>query len=85
MSTDAVNLGGEGMLEARRVSSASFALGLLLAALGIFAVLSPLFTGVAVSTMIGMLLLAGGIAQTIFAFQYESFGTGALRFLLGHE
>lgn len=83
MTTDAVNLGGEGMLAARRVSSASFALGMLLAVLGTFAGLSPLFTGVAVSTMIGMLLFAGGVAQTIFAFQSESFGKGAFRFLLG--
>jgi len=33
--------------------------------------------------MIGLLLFAGGIAQTIFAFQSESFGKGILRFLLG--
>lgn len=83
MTTDAVNLGGAGMQVARRASSASFAWGLLVAMLGIFAAMSPLFTGVVINTMIGMLLFAGGIAQTIFAFQSESFGKGVLRFLLG--
>jgi uncharacterized membrane protein HdeD (DUF308 family) len=55
----------------------------VLTVLGIFAVMSPLFTGLTVTFLVGMLLFAGGIAQGIFAFQAESFGKGALRFLIG--
>ncbi len=83
MTTETINFGGAGMQAARRASSASFALGLLLAMLGIFAVMSPLFTGVAVNTLLGLLLFGGGIIQIVIAFQSETFGKGVFRFLFG--
>jgi uncharacterized membrane protein HdeD (DUF308 family) len=42
-----------------------------------------MFTGVAVTALVGMLLLAAGIVEVIFAFQADSFGKGVLRFLFG--
>ena len=83
MNTNELNMSGEGMMVARSMSRASLSFGLLLAVLGTFCVLAPLFTGIAVTTLIGVLFLAGGIAQVIHAFQSESLGKGVLRFLVG--
>ena len=71
------------ILAAREASKASIAFGTLLTVLGIFAVLAPLFTGVALTALVGMLLIAGGIVEIVFAFQAESFGKGVLKFLFG--
>jgi uncharacterized membrane protein HdeD (DUF308 family) len=77
------NLGGEGMLVARQAARTSLGFGIMLTVLGIFAVMAPIFAGLTVTVMVGMLLFGGGITQGIFAFQAESFGKGALRFLFG--
>jgi uncharacterized membrane protein HdeD (DUF308 family) len=68
---------------ARRASKASSSLGAGLMLLGVFAVMAPMFTGVAVTALIGMLLFAGGGVEIVFAFRAGSFGKGALRFLFG--
>ena len=47
------------------------------------AIASPLFAGTYVAIMVGILVLLGGVAQTIYAFQAKSFGAGALALLLG--
>jgi uncharacterized membrane protein HdeD (DUF308 family) len=70
-------------LVARQASKASVAFGAVLSVLGIFAVIAPLFAGIAVTVLIGLLLLAAGTAEMIFAFQAGSFGKGVLRFLFG--
>jgi uncharacterized membrane protein HdeD (DUF308 family) len=51
--------------------------------LGIVAVMTPLFSGIAFSVFVGCLLLVGGILETIFAFRAPSFGSGVLTFLFG--
>jgi uncharacterized membrane protein HdeD (DUF308 family) len=71
------------LFAARQASKASIAFGALLSVLGIFAVLSPMFSGIAVTVLVGMLLLAAGFVELIFAFQADSFGKGVLRFLFG--
>jgi uncharacterized membrane protein HdeD (DUF308 family) len=71
------------VMSARQASRASTAFGAVLTALGIFAVMAPMFTGVAVTVLVGMLLLAAGLVETVFAFRAESFGEGALKFLFG--
>jgi uncharacterized membrane protein HdeD (DUF308 family) len=71
------------MLAARRASRSSLAFGAVLVVLGVFAVLAPLFTGIGVTVLVGLLLGTAGVVQTIFAFQEETFGKGALRFLFG--
>jgi uncharacterized membrane protein HdeD (DUF308 family) len=55
----------------------------MLVALGVFAVMAPMFTGVATAFLVGLLMVAGGIAETIFAFKAPSFGKGVLAFLFG--
>jgi uncharacterized membrane protein HdeD (DUF308 family)/gas vesicle protein len=75
--------GSNDVLDARQISSATVAFGAVLAALGIFAVLAPLFTGIAVTLLVGVLLLAAGVVEIVVAFKSESFGDGALKFVLG--
>ncbi|EED31127.1 conserved hypothetical protein [gamma proteobacterium NOR5-3] len=82
MDSDSLHMEGAGVLIARRASAASLSMGLLLALLGMFCVMAPMFTGIAVTTILGVLLLMGGIAQGIFVFQSDSFGQGLIRFLV---
>jgi uncharacterized membrane protein HdeD (DUF308 family) len=71
------------MLYARQASKNSVAIGILLTVLGIFAIMSPVFTGIAVTSLVGVLLVAAGIVEIIFAFKSDSFGKGALKFIFG--
>jgi uncharacterized membrane protein HdeD (DUF308 family) len=80
---DINKLGRTEMFVARQASKASIAFGAVLSVLGIFAVLAPLFTGVAVTVLVGILLLVAGIVEIVFAFKAGSFGKGVLRFLFG--
>lgn len=58
-------------------------LGVATVILGIVAMMAPMITGIAVALMVGILLIAGGIARTIFAFKCKSWGKGILVFVLG--
>ena len=58
-------------------------LGIAVLVLGILALGMPFLTGVAITISIGVILIATGIAQVVFAFQSDSFGRGALRFGFG--
>jgi len=80
---DINKLGRTEMFVARQASKASIAFGAVLSVLGIFAVLAPLFTGVAVTVSVGILLLVAGIVEIVFAFKAGAFGKGVLRFLFG--
>jgi uncharacterized membrane protein HdeD (DUF308 family) len=51
--------------------------------LGMFAIMSPVFSGISTTIMVGVLLFAAGIFELVFAFKQDSFGKGALKFLLG--
>lgn len=75
--------GSDLLLMARQQSRASMVFGIVLVSLGVFAVMAPLFSGIATAVLVGMLLVAGGIVESIFAFQAPSFGKGVLRFLFG--
>ena len=60
--------------------------GVITLVLGILAIASPqmtLATGLAVSILVGIALIAAGLAQTVFAFQAPSLGRGVLKFLFG--
>jgi uncharacterized membrane protein HdeD (DUF308 family) len=57
--------------------------GVLTIVLGMLAMAAPLVSGLAVTTVVAILLIAAGIAQAIFAFKAGSFGQGALAFLFG--
>ena len=67
----------------RQRSGTMTVMGVLLALLGIVAMCAPLVTGIAVALMVGVALLAGGIAQTVFAFRAKSPGRGAVALLVG--
>ena len=67
----------------REASRTSFVFGVMLVALGVFAVMAPMFTGVATVFLVGLLMVAGGITEAIFALKAPSFGKGALTFLFG--
>jgi uncharacterized membrane protein HdeD (DUF308 family) len=67
----------------RQASRSTFVFGMLLICLGIFAVMAPLFTGVATAVLAGLMLLSAGVIETLFAFRAPSFGRGALTFLFG--
>jgi uncharacterized membrane protein HdeD (DUF308 family) len=59
------------------------ALGVALILFGILAIMTPLFTGTAVTIVVGVLMIASGITRGLFAFKTQSFGKGVLMFLLG--
>ncbi len=57
--------------------------GFLIVILGLFAMMSPAMSGVAVALMLGTLLIIAGTGGVIFAFNSNSFGEGALKFVFG--
>jgi uncharacterized membrane protein HdeD (DUF308 family) len=57
--------------------------GILTILFGLFAIGSPLYTGLAVAVMVGMALVAAGVSMTVFAFQAPSLGRGILKLLFG--
>jgi len=59
------------------------ALGIAQVFLGMLAIAAPLVTGVAVSWMVGALLLMAGLSFVVQAFKAGSWGLGILGFLLG--
>ena len=71
------------LIMARLESKNSLAIGVLLAVIGLLAIMAPLFTGMTITIMVGVLLFATGIFETVFAFKQDSFGKGALKFIFG--
>ena len=57
--------------------------GVLTMILGVFAMGSPLITGLALAILIGISLVTAGLIQSAYAFQAGSLGKGVLRFLFG--
>jgi uncharacterized membrane protein HdeD (DUF308 family) len=51
--------------------------------MGVLAMAAPMATGIAVTVVVGVILLAAGLTQTMFAFKAERFGEGVLKFLFG--
>lgn len=74
---------GDVLLAARHATRGTFVFGAVLVTLGVFAVVAPLFAGIATTVLIGFLLFTSGIVETLFAFRAPSFGKGALVFLFG--
>ena len=68
---------------ARLESKNSIAFGVLLAIFGMFAIMSPVFSGISTTFIVGALLFVTGIFETVFAFKQDSFGKGALKFIFG--
>ena len=67
----------------KNASRGSMLWGFLLVILGLFAMMSPAVSGVAVTLMLATLLIIAGTGGVIFAFSSESFGKGVLKFIFG--
>ena len=57
--------------------------GILTMFFGLFAIGSPLYSGLAVAMMVGFALVAAGASMTVFAFRAPSLGRGMLKLLFG--
>jgi uncharacterized membrane protein HdeD (DUF308 family) len=69
--------------EAKKGSRWIIVLGLIQILIGIVAIASPMITGLAVTAIVGALLLINGIFQIIQAFKSGSWGVGVMAFLGG--
>ena len=58
-------------------------LGIGMVILGILAMGAPLITGVAVGLLVGVLIIAGGLAQAVYALKAKSWGSGIAGVVLG--
>jgi uncharacterized membrane protein HdeD (DUF308 family) len=57
--------------------------GILTIILGLLAIAAPLVAGVSVAILVGLLVLIGGVARMVWAFQAGSVGKGLLGFAIG--
>ncbi len=64
-------------------SRAGVVWGIIVVILGFLAMMAPLVSGIAVTVMVAILLLAAGLAQTMYAFKSETILSGAGTFLFG--
>lgn len=73
-----------GLLEALRQHSGwVIGVGIVLLVIGVLAVASPLVTGIAVTTAVGIYLVVGGVGQCLLAFRSGAFGRGIFVLLMG--
>lgn len=61
----------------------TYAFGMATIIAGVLAVGAPAVAGTAVTTVVAILLLAGGATRTIFAFKEDTFASGFFMFLFG--
>ena len=73
----------DAVTEMRQTSGSTTSLGILLVFLGMLAWMSPLFSGLTIAIMIGMIMLFGGIVGTVYSFKSPSFKEGLWKFLFG--
>ena len=67
----------------KKHSTFAIVTGIVLVVLGIFAMGSPLFTGVAVAIMVGILMVFSGITRTVFSFGAPTLASGILGVVIG--
>ena len=75
--------GSAWLKEAKKNAGWLIALGVIEIIIGILALGSPLMVGIAISWLIGLMLVAVGVTRLIEAFKAGSFGAGVLGFLSG--
>lgn len=71
---------GSGLKQASR---RGMVFGIALVILGFLSIMMPMIAGGMVSMLVGVVMIAAGIARLIWAFSAGSFGKGILTFLLG--
>ena len=76
-------IAGSWIQAARESSGWLIFFGIIEVIAGICAIFSPFFAGLVVSIFVGILLIITGIANLIEIFKADSFGRGALAFLIG--
>lgn len=64
-------------------SRAGVVWGIIVLVLGVLAMTAPLVPGIAVTVMVAIVLLAAGLAQTVYAFKSETILSGVGTFLFG--
>ena len=67
----------------KAASRAGTVWGIAVIIMGCLAIAAPLLFGLTATLIVAVLVLASGIAQTVYSFQAESFGRGVLKFLFG--
>lgn len=70
-------------MSAKKVSSRMKLFGVLTIIFGILAIASPWVAGQSILWLVGVLVMAGGLARMFWAFKAESLGKGVLVFLIG--
>jgi len=65
------------------VSRGGMVFGIVLVVLGMLSIAAPLISGVAIVLLVGVFMIAGGIARMLWAFRSGSFGRGLLSVVLG--
>jgi uncharacterized membrane protein HdeD (DUF308 family) len=74
----------DGLLDALRQHAGwAIGVGIVLIIVGVLAMASPLASGLAITLVVGGLLIVGGVAQCALAFRAGAFGRGVLIFLIG--
>lgn len=73
----------EAMDAAKGAGTGVSVLGGITMVLGVFAMLSPLYTGLSIALLVGVLVLGGGIVRMIWAFKADGLGKGMLMFAIG--
>ncbi len=68
---------------ARASTGSVVVLGIATIIAGLLAIVAPFVAGASVTVLVAILMVAAGIARTIFAFRAESWGKGILAFFLG--
>ena len=68
---------------ARAPSRSGTGWGFAIIILGMLCVMTPFVSGIAVNTMVAILVAAAGLTMTIYAFKAGKFGKGLLQFLFG--
>ena len=64
-------------------SGAGMIFGLALIILGLLSMAAPILSGVAIMILVGIFMIAGGVARLLWAFRADSLGRGFLSVLLG--
>ncbi len=67
----------------RATAQAGTTWGIACLILGVLAIMAPMFSGITATLLVGIFVIAAGIARMIFAFKAGSFGKGVLAFLFG--
>jgi uncharacterized membrane protein HdeD (DUF308 family) len=58
-------------------------MGVVMLILGLIALTAPAIAGMSITVVVGLLVVAGGIAQCVLAFKSDAFGRGILVLIMG--